>query len=353
MQKPLISIIVPVFNVEKYLSKCIDSLIKQTYVNKEIILIDDGSTDHCGEICDNYHDKFPNLIKVIHKINGGLSSARNLGIANANGLYIIFVDSDDYIEANMIEVLFHNIMRTNVDICVSSFYEEYENNTKNVDLDDDILTNIEALKFLTKEDKGYAMIVMWNKLINRDVLNGISFPEGKIHEDQWIIHKLLYKSKKISLISDRLYHHVNRPNSISTKSIINHFDDIDALFDRIDFYKKHSLDNLLPNLEQQMFNLAQFYLYSSSNYGKFTSEEIKFIKKQFNKCYKFSKECYISRIISKKKFSFRKKFYKINFMLKLKLKYLHRLKNSKHYCFYKKIFSLIIKREKKNETRSN
>ena len=122
----LISIIVPIYNVEKYLKKCIDSIINQTYKNLEIILVDDGSPDNCGKICDEYAKK-DNRIKVIHKENGGVSSARNVGVENATGEYIGFVDSDDYIEKDMYEVLINNLKKENADISIISNYEVYKN----------------------------------------------------------------------------------------------------------------------------------------------------------------------------------------------------------------------------------
>ena len=123
-----ISVIVPVYNVEKYLDKCVESIVNQTYKNLEIILVDDGSTDSCPEICDEWAKK-DNRIKVIHKPNGGLSSARNAGMDSMTGSYIQFVDSDDYIKSNMIEVMYGNIIKGDYDVCVCnySFIDESDN----------------------------------------------------------------------------------------------------------------------------------------------------------------------------------------------------------------------------------
>ena len=121
---PLISLIVPVFNVEKYLKRCLDSLISQSYKNIEIILIDDGSTDESGKICDRYAKEHSNIIKVLHQENQGLSMARNAGLDIAIGEYIGFVDSDDYVEPKMFERLYNNLLESNADISVCSFFED-------------------------------------------------------------------------------------------------------------------------------------------------------------------------------------------------------------------------------------
>ena len=123
----LISVIVPIYNVEKYLERCLDSIIKQTYKNLDIILVDDGSIDNSTKICDEYVKK-DSRIKVIHKENGGLSDARNVGIDNSDGKYICFIDSDDYIELDMIENLYDGIVKNNANICCCGKLLEYEKN---------------------------------------------------------------------------------------------------------------------------------------------------------------------------------------------------------------------------------
>ncbi|MBR1540013.1 MAG: glycosyltransferase [Clostridia bacterium] len=131
MEEELISIIVPVYKVEKYLDKCINSIVSQTYKNLEVILVDDGSPDSCGKMCDEWTQK-DTRIKVIHKENGGLSDARNFGLDCAKGKYIQFVDSDDYIEKDMIEFLYKNLKENNADISICSNYMVDEENVINV-----------------------------------------------------------------------------------------------------------------------------------------------------------------------------------------------------------------------------
>ena len=157
-----VSVIIPVYNVENYVKKCIDSVINQTYTNIEIILVDDGSTDSCGSICKEYSLR-DNRILVIHKKNGGLSEARNVGLSYAKGNYILFVDGDDYIEKNMIEKLYNTILSNDSDMALCNFFYVDENeevcgvspeiNTENLD-------KYSAQKMLFEEDKGVPYIVM-------------------------------------------------------------------------------------------------------------------------------------------------------------------------------------------------
>jgi len=178
----LISIIIPVYNVEKYLERCVKSVINQTYKNLEIILVDDGAKDNSGKMCDEL-SKLDSRIKVIHKENGGLSDARNFGLKIATGDYIGFVDSDDYIADDMYETLYHTIKNNNADISIVSFYEMYKE--KVIGVRDsgnlEILSKQEAMKELLIDTKiqSYA----WNKLFKKELFNDLKFPTGKNFED--------------------------------------------------------------------------------------------------------------------------------------------------------------------------
>lgn len=194
----LISVIVPIYNVEKYLNKCIESIINQSYSNLEIILVDDGSKDSSGIMCDSYILK-DKRIKVIHKENGGLSDARNVGLDKAKGEYIVFIDSDDWIDEKMIEILYNIIKKNNSDISICDYFLAYneEIQTQKEDIEIINLSNIEALKTIYDKDLGVCMIVAWNKLYKRNLFkDDIRYPYGKIHEDEFTTYKLLYKAKK-------------------------------------------------------------------------------------------------------------------------------------------------------------
>lgn len=212
--KNLVSIIVPVYKVEKYIKECIDSILNQTYKNLEIILVDDGSPDKCPYICDEYARK-DSRIKVIHKENGGLSSARNLGIDIAQGDYIQFVDSDDLIDSRMTEILFTNLINTNSDIsCCCYYYSEKKSENIN-DKPETIkeFTSFEAIRDLYC--KKLQNVISWNKLYRKSLFQEIRFPVGKICEDVFTIYKLFFISKKIVKSSFIGYFYRASPNSIT------------------------------------------------------------------------------------------------------------------------------------------
>lgn len=220
----LISIIVPVYNVESYLAQCIESLINQTYKNLEIILIDDGSTDKSGEICDLYKDK-DNRIKVIHKQNGGLSSARNTGLDIARGDYIGFVDSDDFIDITMYEKLYLQIENNDADMIKCNLIE-FKNNQvpKNIVSTGKITTYTreEAIyNFINKEYSynKHFKVVVWDALYKKDLLEDIRFPEGLLYEDGYVSPKLFFKSKKLLHLDDFLYYYRINDKGIMSKGL--------------------------------------------------------------------------------------------------------------------------------------
>lgn len=260
----LVSIIVPVYNVEKYLERCIDSLVNQTLKDIEIILVDDGSTDSSGRICDEYAKK-DKRIKVIHKENGGLSQARNFGLDIANGRYLQFVDGDDFIHKQMVEILYDTIINNNADISICDFDKVYENtkikykkldyNTINVK----IYNNIESLNQLYSKDV-IKFVIAWNKLYKKELFTNLRYRDGKIHEDEFIIHELLFKSKKVVYIPLKLYYYLQREDSIMKSTFgIKRLDGLDAYRERIEFFKKINERELV---EKAVFIYSrEFYIY--------------------------------------------------------------------------------------------
>lgn len=213
MRNSLISIIVPVYKVEKYLKKCLDSIINQTYKNLEIIIVDDGSPDGCPNICDEYSKK-DDRIKVIHQKNMGLSIARNNGIKLATGEYIGFVDSDDFIEPTMYEDLYNAIIKNNAQMSICNFNvitnkDKYKRNDypENKTYD-----KMEILKeiLLDKNIQSYA----WNKLYKKELFDAIQYPAGKKYEDIGTTFYLAEKCDKIQLIGKAEYNYINRNDSI-------------------------------------------------------------------------------------------------------------------------------------------
>lgn len=242
----LISIIVPIYKVELYLKRCIDSILKQSYKNLEIILVNDGSPDKCGEICDDY-SRIDNRIKVIHKKNGGISEARNSGIDISHGAYITFIDSDDWINELYIEELYCILNKSSADISICSYIKTTNNEFKDNFLFKMIYeySNIEALEQFT--DKFYVqMVIATGKLYKRTLFEGIRFPIGKIHEDEFTTYKLIFKAKKIVLTTAQLYYYWQREDSITGVgfSINNRLDGIEAFIERAEFFKNIGLIDL-------------------------------------------------------------------------------------------------------------
>lgn len=210
----MISVIVPVYKVEKYLRKCVESIQKQTYTDLEIILVDDGSPDRCGEICDELatEDK---RIKVIHQKNEGLSCARNVGIANSSGEYISFVDSDDYIADQMLETLIDVITESNCDISMCGCQITAENGDKIASdvFDNEILSGDTLIQKCVLPLKTAA----WNKVFRKSIIQNHTFPNGKIHgEDLVFLSNVLTPEVTLATTSYCGYYYVKHPESITT-----------------------------------------------------------------------------------------------------------------------------------------
>ncbi len=206
----LITIIVPVYNVEKYLCKCIDSVLIQTYKNFELVIIDDGSTDNSGNICDTYKNK-DNRIRVIHKENGGLSDARNFGIENAHGKYITFIDSDDYLKNTYIEYLYKLIKEFNTDISICA-YTVFTDTGKCIDYGKgykrEKLDKIETFKRMLNEE-GFS-VSSCAKLYKTTLFNDIRYPKGKLCEDNGTTYKLIDKVDQIAYGNESQYYYLKR-----------------------------------------------------------------------------------------------------------------------------------------------
>lgn len=248
-----ISIIVPIYNVEKYLSQCIDSILSQTYKNLEIILIDDGTKDSSGMICDDYAKK-DNRIKVIHQKNMGLSGARNTGLKNSTGDLITFVDSDDFIDNKMFETMLLSIKENDADIveCGTIFCDENGNYIKDNTLNEvKIYKNEYQIKeLLMNED---ITTTSWGKLYKRKLFKNFEFPLEKYHEDTFTTYKLLHLSKKTTVLNKGFYHYRQVDGSIMNSSFkLKHLDSIEATLERSKFieknypeYKKYDYANIV------------------------------------------------------------------------------------------------------------
>lgn len=222
MEKKLISVIVPVYNVEAYLERCVDSILKQTYKELEIILVDDGATDSSGELCDQLAKKDDRII-VIHKKNGGLSDARNAGIDASRGEYLSFIDSDDFIHPMFMEVLLQLCETTQCNISKCGMQEVEGDTFVSEGEKEDTYKLYSAEEYLEKINRVNAGFSVCNKLFHRELFSTIKFPYAKLHEDVAVIYKLIAMSKKIVEVEYKLYFFYKNPKSI-TKSIIKKID---------------------------------------------------------------------------------------------------------------------------------
>ncbi len=243
----LISIIVPVYNVEKYLEYCINSIISQTYNNLEILLIDDGSTDQSSAMCDKWMgtDK---RIKVIHKENGGLSDARNTGLKMAKGDYIAFIDSDDWIEKYYIEYLYRAVNETGAEISACEIRTVIDGQ-KTEKLNNEVMSQVkctteEALTTVLKGN-GFRAIAC-NKLYKADLLREEKFKVGILHEDEFFTYRIIGKAKTLSYVKNPLYNYRQREGSIMNTLSMRHLDVLDAYLDRLNY-----LSLMFPQLYKQ------------------------------------------------------------------------------------------------------
>ena len=208
-----LSVIIPIYNVEKYLPECIDSVLKQDFNDYELILIDDGSTDQSGSICDYYQTQ-DSRIKVIHKKNGGLSSARNAGIIISKGEYVLFLDSDDYLAENALQIFFHEQKSSDANVVIANFYYLYTQKIEMAKiclLEKKIISGKEAIKLLIK---GKIQNFAWGKMIKGKIARSYLFPEGRYFEDTYWFHKIIDKGN-VLIIPEPLIYYRQREGSIS------------------------------------------------------------------------------------------------------------------------------------------
>lgn len=298
----LISIIVPVYKVEKYIHKCIESIIQQTYKRLEIILVDDGSPDNCGQICDEYA-QLDKRIKVIHKKNGGQSEARNIGLDIAKGEYIGFVDSDDYIEKNMFEILHKNMIKFDADISITNIVTVQKAKKE-------IMENYDSIKIYDKNNIMRALLnnnitnYIYNKLYKKDLWKDIRFPVGRILEDMDVMYRILEKTNRIVCTNKTAYYYLIREDSSIAKVNVKVTEDLkETVNKRYQYLKERHpelLDILIPirlyNIMQYHDNLAtcgETTIYNSVEYN----EEYEFYRQNFKK---YKRELCKERKIRKK-----------------------------------------------------
>lgn len=249
---PAISVIVPVYNVEKYLNRCVDSILAQTFADFELILVDDGSPDQSGAICDEYTEK-DSRIKVVHKGNGGASSARNTGLDIARGQYIVFVDSDDWVQREMLYSMIRLMEVYNADIVEMGFYivrETIDELNKNTEEEIVALNGLKAAESLY-EDTFFGINLLWGKLYSSSLFHELRFPEGRVCEDISVVYKLFLKSKAIISSSKKVYYYYQSGESVMRGSFkAQRYNDGVTAFEEISDYAKSNELKRLYDLNQ-------------------------------------------------------------------------------------------------------
>lgn len=249
-----VSVIVPFYNVEKYIDKCLNSLVNQTLEDIEIIIVNDGSKDNSETIAKEYASKYKNKIIYLKKENGGLSDARNYAIPYATGEYIAFLDSDDYVEVNMYEQMYEKAKKENADIVECDFLWEYPNE------------KIESKGKIYKDKHDIllnARVVAWNKLIKKELIEKtkIKFPYGLRYEDVEFFYKLIPYINKLDIVNKPFVHYVQRDNSISNSQNSRTKEIIDILDNVINYYKENAIYEEYKN--ELEYNYARYILCSS------------------------------------------------------------------------------------------
>ena len=256
---PLISVIVPVYKVEAYLDKCISSIVNQTYANLEIILVDDGSPDNCPTICDSWVAR-DNRIKVIHKENGGLSDARNAGMAIVTGELLGFVDSDDWIEPDMYQVLYENLVTNDCDISACGVQMDWEDGTPSRALTKDascVLSAEDAMRAIIEES--WLKQPVWYKLYKTELVKDILFPVGKYHEDVFWSYQAVGRAQSVCVFDQPCYHYIQRSGSIMGESYsLKRLHSLDAKVARVQYMQMN-----MPS----MLSLAKINLWFSCIYA--------------------------------------------------------------------------------------
>lgn len=269
-----ICVIVPVYNVEKYIKRCVDSILSQTYETFTLVLVDDGSPDNCGSICDEYAAKDGRIV-VIHQENGGLSAARNAGLdwmfSNSDCKWVTFIDSDDWVDARYLEVLINSNRINGTDISVGGFVRCTDQITRS----EDTIPEGAVCKpeILWKEDRVNATVA-WGKLYKRELYNTIRYPERKIHEDEYTTYKVLFKCNAISYINCPLYfYYQNESGIMGTGWSPKWLDEVWALKEQVLYFDDHNLREALEVSLSEYIDTATYSICKLNDYHKLKKKQ--------------------------------------------------------------------------------
>lgn len=293
----LVSIIVPVYNIEKYIERCIQSLIAQSYPYIEIILVNDGSKDESAQICEKYQ-RIDKRVILYNKENGGLSDARNYGINVSKGNYTIFVDGDDYVSLNYVEKLVKAIFEKNADVAICSFKVVGDDGQvlSHAILNEtgEVITGKELLS-LVLTSSGYKYVVAWNKIYKKSLFDNIRFDKGKLYEDEFINFRLFFSCNRVAVEREELYYYIQRQGSITVSNMTPKKISMKREFhtNRMEFYKSKNEEALYKRSVQMYCNwlVETFRKY----YNVMTEEQKKTMKIESRN---YSKEIFFSKYSS-------------------------------------------------------
>jgi glycosyltransferase involved in cell wall biosynthesis len=307
--RELISVIIPVHNVEPYLPRCLESIIHQEYENIQIIVVNDGSTDGSKKVCDDYASQ-DHRIKVIHQDYNGVADARNKGLYSSSGKYIIFLDGDDEAETNYISKLYHTLIENDLDIalcCLIRVKNGIRNNELAVLPGIKIFSGIEMQPKIFDRDRYFSMCLC-GKLFIKELFDGLRFPVGRINEDESLIYRLYYRAKRVGVIDDYLYlYHYNKESITEKKYGINRLDCFYMLEEKFAFYKSAGMKNMSDKTANEYFSQISAVL----SYKKNQIEDYCTTKKLAKAIYKKDRK----DILSKSLLKFDKKvFYLLSYL---------------------------------------
>lgn len=304
---PALSIIVPVYNAEKYLCKCIDSILEQTFADFELILVDDGSRDASGAICDRYAAR-DGRVKVIHKENGGISSARNAGLESARGGYVGFVDSDDWIAPEMYRRLYESAFGAHADIAMCDFRRDSDAEAPTGKSTAKLLDGIDCIDKIY-ERRSFKFKVVWNKIFKKSLFENRKFPNIRVKEDQYLLTQLYFDANRVASIDEKLYCYAHNESSITNKAFgENDMDVFELIRYREGFFRGNKLKKLYrKNLLYHFKMIKSCYFKSLKRFGK-QHRFTRMIAEDFSRNYK--------RFASCDSFSFRNRLRLILFKIR-------------------------------------
>ncbi len=256
MNKERISVIIPTCNNEDSIEKCLKSVLNQSYQNLDVIVINDGSTDKTDEVLEKYKDR----VQIYKKQNEGVASARNLGLEKCNTKYLFFVDADDYLEEDAIEILYNKLIETNSDMVIGNIEDS---SAKDITIKDD------KYEYIFNQKIKYFM-VQWNKLMKKELFDGLKYPDVHIAEDEYMIYHILERTNKITFVSKKTYNYCDNPNGITSKRL-NYYQEILNVFkDRYVFFENTKYKEIFYKLYMNYY----IYLYCQFKDNNITKKEI-------------------------------------------------------------------------------